>query len=51
MTHPRREGQKKLRELVVQDDSESGLVDPRLRASNDTNDPSKLARYFFRDGG
>jgi len=28
-----------------------GLVDPLLRASNDINDPSKLARYPFRDGG
>ena len=27
------------------------LVDPRLRASNDINAPSKLARYLFRDGG
>jgi hypothetical protein len=27
------------------------LVDPRLRASHDINDPSKLARYLFRDGG
>jgi hypothetical protein len=25
-----------------------GLADPRLRASNDINDPSKLARYFFQ---
>ena len=27
------------------------LVDPLLRASNDINAPSKLARYLFRDGG
>ncbi len=27
------------------------LIDPRLRASNDINAPSKLARYLFRDGG
>ena len=30
----------------------SSLVDPRLRASNEvTDDPSKLARSLFRDGG
>jgi len=28
-----------------------GLVDPQLRASNDINGPSKLARCLFRDGG
>src|SRR6185503_1929767 len=28
-----------------------GLGNPRLRASNDITDPSKLARCFFRDGG
>jgi hypothetical protein len=27
------------------------LVDPLLRAVNDINVPSKLARYLFRDGG
>jgi len=27
------------------------LVDPRLRASNNTNAPSKLACSLFRDGG
>ncbi len=27
------------------------LVDSQLRASNDINDPSTLARYLFRDGG
>ena len=30
---------------------EGGLVDPQLRASNDRNAPSKLARFLFRDGG
>jgi hypothetical protein len=28
-----------------------GLVDPRLRGSNDINNPSKLVRCLFRDGG
>jgi len=27
-----------------------GLVDPRMRASNDMNDPSKLARYLLGMG-
>jgi hypothetical protein len=30
---------------------EGGLIGLPLRASNDINGPSKLARYLFRDGG
>ena len=30
--------------------SNGGLVDPRLRASDDMNDPAELARYLFRGG-
>ncbi len=30
---------------------QGNLLDPHVRASNDKNDPSKLARSLFRDGG